>query len=303
VADEPEKSKPPRRSLPEYGYRQPPSFDDLSANKPTAPPGGGGSWAAGLRKFFDPPKSERPAERTAPSAADSEKNFLVAVTIYGGMFLTGLHLFGESPPLSQAWWYGAAYMLFGGGGAMSITPLFRERFPNVVRTMAAPKSLWAAAAATWVLLALNVGFDVYDHFVQPRPFTIGVSPIAGPAVAPAPPEPNVPRVYTKKTVQELGGLCTNRTALQCDEFMADEKGRWITVEGQVESIWGKGEDTGVTFTTVGGDFARLITCDFGKKWRDRLNALRPHEPIQITGKIGPTQVNNWLMLQECELSP
>jgi len=111
-------------------------------------------------------KTQAPAEI---GSADSEKNFLVAITIYGGMFLTGLHLFGESPPFSQAWLYGAAYMLVGGSGAVSVTPLFRDKFPSVIRTMGAPKSLWAAAAATWVLLGLNLAFDVYDHFVSPKP--------------------------------------------------------------------------------------------------------------------------------------
>ena len=231
-------------------------------------------------------------------APESERNFLVALTIWGGMFITGLHLLGESETRSPTWWYGAFYMVVGGIGAVSVTPLFKNKFPATIRAMSAPRSLWAAAIATWLLLGADLGLSIYDHF-WPHPFTIGVSPIGGPAVAPAPAEPNVPRVYTAKTIIQLIDVCQNRTALQCDEFMADEKGKWINIDGKVQSIFAKGEDTGLMFANE--PIGYLATCDFGKKWRDRLNTLRPYESVKVTGKIGPTQVGNPITLQECEL--
>jgi hypothetical protein len=114
-------------------------------------------------------QSEQSSEKAtvanpAPSAEQepdiSEKNFGVAVAIYVGLLLTGLLLLGEHESFSTSWWYGAVYTICGGLGVMTVTPLFRSKI-EVARS---PKTLWAAAVATWILLALNFGFAIYDHF-------------------------------------------------------------------------------------------------------------------------------------------
>jgi len=105
-----------------------------------------------------------PATKITPTSA-SEQNFTVAVTIYGGMFVTGLFLLGDNAFFSSGWWYGLVYTVGGGAGTVTVTPLFRKK----LEVMRSPRSLWAAAVATWLLLAMNLGFAVYDHFWSKAP--------------------------------------------------------------------------------------------------------------------------------------
>lgn len=112
-------------------------------------------------------QSERSSENAVPEAAsksssgsESDRNFYAAITIYGAALGSGLFLLGDNATFSSAWWYGLIYTIGGGVGIMTVTPLFRPKF----EFMRSSRSLWAVAAATWLLLAVNVGFAVYDHF-------------------------------------------------------------------------------------------------------------------------------------------
>jgi len=252
------------------------------------------------------PGSERSAEKSTvanpiaePSRANNgdnaEKNFGVAVAIFVGLLITGLLLLGEHEMFSTSWWYGAVYTFGGGVGAMSVTPIFRDKFPNMARAVGAPKALWAAAAATWLLLALDIGFSLYDHF-SARPFAMGISPIAG--TPELPPEPEASRAYIKKTLDDLSAICANRTAMQCDTLMADEKGKWIEISGQMQSVGPAGEVIGAVIFVPP---SHGISCIFAKKWHDRLSLLRPFEPVKIAGKISRIQSGAFLGLEACEL--
>jgi len=109
--------------------------------------------------------------------------------------------------------------------------------------------------------------------------------------APPPPPPPLPlprqaappaRNYTTKTVDELWtSMCENRTALQCDLFLADEKGKWINLEGVVMDI---APHNFVVFR-AGGENKRWANCSFSEIWTAKLGALYPSEIIKITGKI------------------
>ena len=65
---------------------------------------------------------------------------------------------------------------------MSILPFVRPK----LQVLRSNRSLWAMVTMTWLFLAVNAGFAIYDHF-WPRPFTIGVLPIEGAASALVPP--------------------------------------------------------------------------------------------------------------------
>jgi hypothetical protein len=176
---------------------------------------------------------------------------------------------------------------------MSVTPLIRSK----IGFMRSSRALWVAVSITWLFLAANIGFSIYDHFV-PRPFASGVSPIGGSAVAPPVPPalPNA-RIYTDKTVAELTALCATRTSLQCDAFMTDQKGKWLKAEGKMQTVWGDGLNVHMLF------FSDLtgIYCQFDGTWKDRLNALRPFEAVKVIGEIGPTQPSGQIYLLNCEL--
>jgi hypothetical protein len=123
-------------------------------------------------------------EKPVSDNDSSEKNFGVAVAVYVGLLVTGLLLLGEHELFSTSWWYGAAYTVGGGVGAVSVTPLFRNHFPRALGILRAPTSLWAAATVPWLLLALNAGLTFYDHFGPKTATSIsaGSSPERWPAL-------------------------------------------------------------------------------------------------------------------------
>jgi hypothetical protein len=138
-----------------------------------------------------------------PNAGDSDKNFAVAVAIYTGTAVTGLFLLATSTLFSGSWWYGAVYVVGGGIGAMSVTPLFRQKL-DVMRS---PRSLWAAAIATWLFLAANLGLLVYDKWEgATSPKSTVVEP-AGFGFAPVkPPESHIGETFSIELAQLLHEL-------------------------------------------------------------------------------------------------
>jgi hypothetical protein len=115
-------------------------------------------------------------------------------------------------------------------------------------------------------------------------------------VIPVPPAADTPRVYTNKTVQDLAAFYKDRTPMQGDVFMADEKGKWINTEGKLQTLMPNGRGAAL----YNGDYQ--ILCNFGEKWKAKLGALQPSAFIKIAGKISQDQ---WappsLFLEECEL--
>jgi hypothetical protein len=256
-----------------------------------------------LKSMSDPPKNEGPIqwidpdhdERTGPAretavvsedsavadrtqAAD-ERSFNVALAAYAAVFGAGVLQLA-----ARDWYFGPIFTLGGGLGLMSIHPLIRPKF----RIMRSNRSLWAVVTVTWLFLAANVGFAVYDHFWT-RPFTIGVSPIEGQAAPEQPPA----RVYTTKTVEQLAAFYEGRTILQGDILMTPERGKWINAEGKIQTLM----SNGIVFFFQN---EHPVQCQFSEKWKPRLGLFQPFETIKVTGRISPA-AGSTLILQECEL--
>lgn len=114
---------------------------------------------------------------------------------------------------------------------------------------------------------------------------------------PPPPRPNYdePRVYTTKTIADLRGFYKDRTALQGAAFMADEIGKWITAEGQIQFI----RPDGLVFLSNDGG---IISCEFDASWKPKLSAFRPGEIMKVVGKIGDGQIGYTpIYLRPCEI--
>lgn len=104
----------------------------------------------------------------APDPKESERNFYVAIAAYGAAFGTGLFLLGDNTWFSGGWIYGAILTAGGGLGLMTVTPLFRPK----LEALRSRRSLWAVVTMTWLFLAANVGFAIYDHFWPKAAVTI-----------------------------------------------------------------------------------------------------------------------------------
>jgi hypothetical protein len=104
-----------------------------------------------------------------------------------------------------------------------------------------------------------------------------------------------PRVFTTKTISELRGFYKDRTALQGAAFMADEIGKWINTEGEIQLI----RPDGLVFLSGEGG---VISCEFKASWNPKLSAFRPGELMKVVGKIGAVQIGPTpIYLQPCEL--
>jgi hypothetical protein len=117
------------------------------------------------------------------------------------------------------------------------------------------------------------------------------------APPPQAPDPNAPRVYSEKTVQTLRDSCADRTPLQCDVLISDEKVKWIKATGRAGDI----RATGQVVIVVGTAPEYAVFCTFNNAlWRLKLVALRERDPISVVGKISGYN-GAMLILSECEL--
>jgi hypothetical protein len=104
-----------------------------------------------------------------------------------------------------------------------------------------------------------------------------------------------PRVYTDKTVDTLRAPCEGHTWLQCDVLIADEKGKWIKLNGIASLIQPGGQ-----VQLSAGEKKRAVICSFGPEWIAKLTALHDGDAMSVTGKINGYN-GNFLILSKCEL--
>lgn len=114
------------------------------------------------------------------------------------------------------------------------------------------------------------------------------------APPPPPRDPNSPRVYTDKTIDTLWAPCEGRTWLQCDVLIADEKGKWIKIDGHVSLV----QPGGSVQLSAGSTKAAI--CRFDEQWKTKLAVFRDGEPMNVSGKIDGYN-GRFLLLSECEL--
>jgi hypothetical protein len=206
----------------------------------------------------------------------------------------GEDLYNERPIPFLHWVYLGIAVLCAIGGPMWPTIKARWASPDIAASVAKT----ARDARVWVAILLLI--FVYGTGPELLRRTIGPGvPVSNWMGMPSEPVADEHKVYTQKSVDELAALCAGRTALQCDAFMADENGKWINLEGKIQTIWAAGRDlTGMMIFSG----SRGALCTFAKKWRERLSMFHPQEEIKIVGKIANGQQNGMLNLTAgCEL--
>lgn len=168
-------------------------------------------------------------------------------------------------------------------------------------------SLAILAAAAFFLTEIGgLGKNVYSSVAellkttpekQPQSQTTPqVTPLVIPQVAPAsPPAPTQQaiRINTEKTVEDILGFCIPHTQLQCDVFLAAEKGKWITITGVVRNVYSTGQ---IIFFV--GEQKRDVSCVF--KDKSALGAYVQNDTIRAIGRIDRVMVFA-LLLDDCEL--
>ncbi|KZD21780.1 hypothetical protein A4A58_11680 [Tardiphaga robiniae] len=186
-------------------------------------------------------------------------------------------------------------LIFGGGFALSALWLAGERFmvPTPIQKITAdgiPQSDDQRAA---IIAPFQAQIDELRKQIasipQPAPAFFGGGPAA-----------TAGKEVTKRSVRELRAIYEGRTRLQADAFIADEKGKWIEVEGIVQNV-----DSGMAFLQTGQEahngMPDYVECRFEANWNAKLGTYRQNEKMKIRGIIGPIQNGAQIYLQGCEI--
>jgi hypothetical protein len=211
---------------------------------------------------------------------DSDRNFYVAVAAYGAAFGTGLLLLAQNNWFSASWIYGVVFTLGGGVGLSSVTPLFRAKFD----ALRSPRSLWAVILMTWLLLAANLGFSIYDNF--------GRKPISSSAAATEPTTSDIVDV----TPEYLMTLYKDVMSSQGDSLLKPYVGRWMRLTQTVSDV--KDNSVWTYFREKPDSDPRLILLFFDNA--AQLGVLRPNQQISALCQIAAAKVNA-LNLIHCKL--
>lgn len=135
------------------------------------------------------------------------------------------------------------------------------------------------------------------------------APTARPAypiseLAPATPAEDIPwptppkREFVQVTTAYLVGLFETHTTLEANRLLADFKGKWIPVSGQVEDVVEMGKDTYVQMFE--DERGPLIALMFKGPWADRASTLRQGDQIRAIGKVERVDRSS-VNLDPCEL--
>lgn len=233
---------------------------------------------------------ELDADESPAMAGDSDRNFYVAIAAYGAAFGTGLFLLGDNAWFSGGWIYGAILTAGGGLGLVSVTPLFRPKLEALRST----RSLWAIITMTWLLLAVNVGFAIYDHLENPSQKTTQSNSPDSQGVLPTPDASNTIDV----TPEYLMLLYKDGTSAEGDARLQQYVGFWIRVTKVVGDVKG---NTVWTYTKDPDGGSRLILLAFDAEWIKRILILKTGQSISALCQITPAAAINQIVLSHCRL--
>jgi hypothetical protein len=157
----------------------------------------------------------------------------------GGLAFESVHAFAEG-----SYWATAGYGL---GAAVVATADYKLKAllsgsPRLTQSLnqVASDARWWTAVAMVSLLVISLSPFVeqrrwpFSSLLQGSPTADAQQPAA--AVQEVAKSDTGPKVYTTKTVDELRAICENRSEMQCEIFMSEEKGKWILIDGRAGLI-------------------------------------------------------------------
>jgi hypothetical protein len=122
------------------------------------------------------------------------------------------------------------------------------------------------------------------------------APPATPIPAPAPPQE---RIFTDRTPGELMALFEGRTQFQAAKLIEPYKGQWMKVRGALRQVMPNGPPGSTTVIINSND--KIIYCNTGPEFAERLMKLNTDDEIGLIGKIAQYQSGAPFYLQDCEL--
>ena len=131
---------------------------------------------------------------------------------------------------------------------------------------------------------------------QLTPVPLPVQPISPPLV-------NQQRIFSRRTPEELVGLCEGQTEWEATERAKPHIGKWLQIEGPVGDISAPRSSGHIAVTIrLSDDYSRpsLFLWFDEKRWHDHLRALSVGDLITAVGKIDNITSTS-VTLEDCEL--
>jgi hypothetical protein len=177
---------------------------------------------------------------------------------------------------------------------------------KAIREIAKNKAIVGALALIFIAY---VGVFIPDLIQKLEKASTTVQPVTTantpkPASAPLPlPQPTATpteRVFTDRAPGELLALFEGRTMVQGNRAIEPYKGMWIKVEGKLNQIMPNGPPGATTVIFISN--GRIIYCNTGPQWHERLIRMSPGDELSFIGKLNQFQNGSQLQLEECELN-
>jgi hypothetical protein len=217
----------------------------------------------------------------------------------------------------NATWLGIG-LIFGAAAVLWLIWAFPHRLGDHHQLPKSRRIQWMTAMAAVAV----IGGAFYLSLKQPQPFTIGVSPIEGPAVSPqngAPaPAPNPPetgavsipvppfteeetitgRNFTTLNAYELLELYKGKMGAQGNEIRKEleSKSAWLKISGIVI-----GKYSGGLLVLRSRNNIDTVRCSFSSD--KNIQQYPEGSPLQVQGKLAPNQNGTQIYLEKCEIIP
>lgn len=176
---------------------------------------------------------------------------------------------------------------------------------RIIREIAANKAIVAAL----LLVLLGYVVVVFPHFTEKLarfnpeitpPVTTSPPPTTGSQNQPPPALPQE-RSFTDRSPGELLALFEGRTQFQAEKLIEPYKGKWLKVQGVLRQVMPNGPP-GATTVVINSN-GKIIYCNTGPEFAERLRKMNADDPIGLFGKVSPFQSGGPFYMQDCELQP
>jgi hypothetical protein len=178
----------------------------------------------------------------------------------------------------------------------------QEPTRRVIRELVSNKAIVAALFLIFsgYLAVVVPNFIERFHKLNPETSSPGNTATPPPTGVPASNPRSAPsqeRVFTDRTPGELMALFEGRTQLQAAKLIEPYTGQWMKVQGLLRQVMPNGGGTTVIINSNG----KIVYCNTGPEWSERLMKTNTDDEIGLIGKIAQYQSGAPFYLQDCEL--
>jgi hypothetical protein len=181
----------------------------------------------------------------------------------------------------------------------------QEPTRRVIRELVSNKAIVAALFLIFsgYLAVVVPNFIERLHKLNPEtspPVKVAIPSSTPPADSIPTPTPSEDRAFTDRTPGELMALFEGRTQFQAGKLIEPYKGQWMKVRGALRQVMPNGPP-GSTTVIINSN-GKIIYCNTGPEWGERLMKMNTDDEIGLIGKIAQYQSGAPFYLQDCELT-